>query len=299
MTGKEEIRLAIRGLYDIQALRIQIGNRLTNHFLRKMGVEPGEKKTKEAERIMEKLKADYKRIADGLVKDRKLDVLLKETGLISTETEYALMALYETLVLEEKNCEKVLKKKLESIPIYTEFLKQVCGVGPLMAGVLVSELDPYKAKYVSSFWKYAGLDVVETEDGQKVGRSRKKECLEKVQYVDKNGEVKERLSLTYNPFLKAKLLGVLATAFLRSEKRGKGITYAYFYRNYKRRLENHPKYKDASKGHRDRMAKRYMIKMFLKDLYVEWRQLEGLPVHPPYSEAKLGIVHGNCLQGRA
>jgi hypothetical protein len=41
------------------------------------------------------------------------------------------------------------------------------------------------------------------------------------------------------------------------------------------------------------MALRYMIKIFLIDLYNNWRRLEGLPVAPPYSEAKLGMVpHG-------
>jgi hypothetical protein len=34
-----------------------------------------------------------------------------------------------------------------------------------------------------------------------------------------------------------------------------------------------------------------MIKRFLADLYVAWRTLEGLPVAPPYSEAKQGHVH--------
>jgi hypothetical protein len=34
-----------------------------------------------------------------------------------------------------------------------------------------------------------------------------------------------------------------------------------------------------------------MIKQFLKDLYVHWRTLEGLPVRQPYAEEYLGKVH--------
>jgi hypothetical protein len=34
-----------------------------------------------------------------------------------------------------------------------------------------------------------------------------------------------------------------------------------------------------------------MIKMFLGDLWCEWRELEGLPTKPTYAEAKLGLVH--------
>lgn len=50
-------------------------------------------------------------------------------------------------------------------------------------------------------------------------------------------------------------------------------------------------WKDESDGHRDRYAKRAMIKLFLQDLYVAWRTLEGLPVRAPYQEEYLGHVH--------
>lgn len=51
------------------------------------------------------------------------------------------------------------------------------------------------------------------------------------------------------------------------------------------------KWKDAKPAHIDRAAKRYMIKQFLKDLYVAWRTMEGLEVRPPYQEEKLGHKH--------
>jgi hypothetical protein len=50
-------------------------------------------------------------------------------------------------------------------------------------------------------------------------------------------------------------------------------------------------HKEKSKGHRHNMAIRYMIKIFLIDLYKNWRALEGLPVAPSYAEAKLGKIH--------
>jgi hypothetical protein len=166
-------------------------------------------------------------------------------------------------------------------------LKDVRGCGPLMAAVIISEIDPHKAKYVSSFWKYAGLDVA--EDGN--GRSRKKEHLVEVEYVNKDGELSKRQSITFNPFLKTKLVGVLGTSFIRS-----GGKYAEIYYDYKNRLENHPVHKDKTKLHKHNMAIRYMIKMFLKDLYIAWRKLEGLPVLPDYAEGKLGIIHSSNVQ---
>jgi hypothetical protein len=61
--------------------------------------------------------------------------------------------------------------------------------------------------------------------------------------------------------------------------------------NYKNRLANEEGWKDESDGHRDHAAKRYMVKMFLKDLYVAWRTMEGLPVRVPYQEEYLNHVH--------
>lgn len=50
-------------------------------------------------------------------------------------------------------------------------------------------------------------------------------------------------------------------------------------------------WKDVTPGHRDKAAKRYMIKMFIKDLYVIWRTIEGLPVREPYQVEYLGHTH--------
>ncbi len=45
---------------------------------------------------------------------------------------------------------------------------------------------------------------------------------------------------------------------------------------------------ETSDMHRDRAAKRYMMKMFLADFWVAWRKIEGLPVTEPYAVAVLG-----------
>lgn len=284
---RRDIRAAVRGLYDLQQLRIQVGNRLVNHFLVKMGIEPSQRKTQQVNELLKELEKEYKRITDGLIDNKKFLDLISDKGLISFETEYALCEQYFTLLQQEKEQQKLLKKRLEQIPIYTEFLKHIKGVGVLMAGVIISEIDISKATYVSSLWKYSGLDVVNG-----IGRSKRKECLEEVEYIDKNGQKKKKLSITYNPFLKTKLVGVLADVFIKSKSE-----YRKYYDDYKNRLENHPKHKDKTKLHKHNMAKRYMIKMFLRDLYNAWRPLEGLEVYPPYEVAKLGIIHKHQTPG--
>ena len=97
------------------------------------------------------------------------------------------------------------------------------------------------------------------------------------------------MGISFNPFLKTKLSGVLGASFLKS----KNELYATSYYEYKERLENHVDHKNKTKGHRHNMAIRYMIKRFLADLHVVWRTQEGLSVSVPYSEAKLGMKHAS------
>jgi len=279
------LRTAVRSAYDLQQVRIQMGLRLVGNFKAKLGQEAGikEKELSDKDRkLIEDLRKSYRRITDGVTK-----VNLKNfegDELISTFTEYNLIKNYTVLDDQESQQFKLLEYELKNFPIYNEFLKGVKGCGTAMSGVILSEIDIHKAKYASSIWKYAGVDVA--QDGK--GRSNKKEHLIKVKYLDKKGKEQERNSITYNPFLKTKLLGVLGASFRMTAKEEK---YAKAYYNYKNRMENHKVYKDTTKLHRHNMANRYSVKIFLIDLYENWRALENLVVHKPYAEAKLGIKH--------
>jgi len=180
----------------------------------------------------------------------------KADGMITTYTELVLVDQYENLLKNEEKHFFHLGKLLVGIPLYDQFLSTVTGVGVKMAAVLISEIDISKAEYSSSLWKYCGLDVVtigkyidgsgkehvlpawaidayfENNDGATpmmadnkypvtmttVGRSKKDFCLVKREYTNKEGEKAIRDSITHNPFLKTKLIGVLGPAFLKSGK---------------------------------------------------------------------------------
>jgi hypothetical protein len=283
-TQKQELRTLVRGAYDIQKLRIQMGNRIAANFKAKLGLEPSTKEEdgldKEAQKILKKLRDSYSRITDGMTNFPR-ESAFKDDGLISTYTELCLVAEYCELLKTEEGHFRRLDKIVKKFPIWGAFLEGVKGVGPAMGGVIISEFDIAKARYASSLWRYAGLDVA--QDGR--GRSRRAEHLVTVKYTNKEGKEDERQSITFNPFLKTKLF-VLAGSFLK--QRG---PYAAIYNDYKHRLESHPVHSEKRPGHRHNMAMRYMLKMFLADLYVAWRKLEGLEVAPSYQEAKLGHAH--------
>ena len=107
----------------------------------------------------------------------------------------------------------------------------------------------------------------------------------------------------FNQGLRTALAGVLANGFIK----GQNYYALKFYYPYKTRLaqetsivtcrvgknEKQIAWKDVSDGHRDSAAKRYMIKEFLKDLYANWRMLEGLEVRAPYQQEYLGHTPSN------
>jgi|TARA_R110002051_G_scaffold322297_1_gene412429 hypothetical protein len=284
------LKTIVRGAYDIQKNRIQTGNRLVGNFKAKLGLAPSEKEDKldkAGQIVLKNLRQSHKLLTDGVASFPRQSTF-KGDEVISDYTELCLVDNYFELEEQEKSHFRRLSNILKDYPIYTEFLDGVMGVGPAMAGVIISEIDITKAEYPSSLHKYAGVDVA--GDGQ--GRSRRAEHLEDSEYTDKEGKLQTKKGITFNPFLKTKLVGVLGSSFIKQSP--DKCEYRKIYDDYKHRIENMDAHKEKSKGHRHNMAVRYMIKMFLIDLYNAWRKLEGLPVAPTYTEAKLGKVHGKA-----
>lgn len=282
-TDKQAIlRNLINGFYDIQHTRIQTGNRLTTQFKRKMGIQPSQKESKSAvASFLKELKQEHKRLCDSMLSSKKVRENFQGAGIISDYSEFVLVNSYFEQIKQEDIHLKEIEAVCETFSVYTSFLKNVKGVGPTMAGVILSYIDIRKAKYASSIIKYCGLDVINGE-----ARGRKAEHLIDVTYQDTKGKEKTKKSLSYNPFVRSKLRGVLASVFLKCKS-----PYRTVYDNYKNRLQNHPVHKEKTVIHRHNMALRYMIKMFLIDLYREWKEAEGLEAYPPYHEAKLGLKH--------
>ena len=134
--------------------------------------------------------------------------------------------------------------------------------------------------------------------------------------------------INWDPWAQAKLLGVLGSGLLKAgasglKKLSEGTStadpekykYAKLYYDERDRLlqcpcslspaEHKKRLLDATpaklkkelkpngctNGHMHRKATRKMVKYFVLDLHKAWRQLEGLPVRPPYAEQYLGKTH--------
>ena len=208
---------------------------------------------------------------------------------------------------QENFIQKKLKKVLKRFNIYNEWLVDVKGIGEIASGWIIGEYDIHKATTVSKLWQFTGLNP---------GMVRGIKRIKKEKYKESNGEIigemfddvfvrtnkmvrgdklTEGFVAPFNKNLRRAMVGVMADGFIKQQN-----SYALeYYYPYKMRLEQEEnaivgedkKWCEVSKGRRDRAAKRYMVKMFLKDLYVIWRQLEGLPVRAPYMEEYLGKKH--------
>lgn len=282
----------VRSLYDIQKIRIETGNRIVAEIKSRMGQLPGKKEEtiedEEAVNYLKEARTEYKRITDAFVLNRAADYFKVEYGqytIIADPVMLLFVKLYMKHLEDEGSMEKVVKKIVERHPMWKAFLLGVKGCGPLMSAVILSEFDIHKAERISQFWAYAGLDVFNGE-----GRSRRKDHLVDVEYTDKEGKAAMKKGITFNPFLKTKLIGVLGTSFVRQVKPEPSY-YRSIYDNYKHRIENMDAHKEKTKGHRNNMAVRYVVKMFLQDLWLKWREVEGLPITQPYHEAVLGHTH--------
>lgn len=269
---KQHLRALVRTMYDYQEMRIITSNRL-------------------------RLKKDGTLMDEEFMDDAEF-----------SESDYTTIKyVFDNSKEVEKKLLKDITEIVEKHPLYSNFLINVRGCGILISAVIFCEFDIFKADTVSKMWQYAGLNPTMVK-GKKIIKITKKTDHSQLikEYENKKGE-KCGIVLTndlirgdkltsgyispFNTWLRTKLCGVLATNMIRNQK-GDGKSYAIdFYYPYKQRLENEERWKETTPAHRNNAAKRYMIKMFIQDLYKNWREIEGLPTRVPYQEEYLNHKH--------
>ena len=282
---KGQIRSLVGGVYDIQKLRIATGNRIVASMRPDLVKSLSDAEGVEEVHVLKDILAEYRNITDYFVNtcnskgsiEKAINSVTPTPDYVKTKVEYALVQSYERLVDAEAGLNRAVTVYVKQHPMWGLFFEGVKGCGPMMAAVCIAYLDPYQARHCSSFWKYCGLDVVTNDKGEQVGRQKYHTVM--VEYTDKATR-----SITYNPFVKTKLLGVLAGSFLKA---GADTKYAKIYYDYKNRITQRDA--DISPIVAHRRASRYAVKMFLRDLWVAWRTYEGLEVSEPYEVAKLGM----------
>lgn len=330
------LKAAVKGVYDLQKLRVSMGNRLVAQFKVKMGYVPGTKEEdtldEVATEVLDTVKENYKKLTDGVKRILPSKAKFKAYGVIHHYAELVMVHQYMEMEKQEESLFRKVEDLLEDHPLWTTFLSGIRGCGPALGAVIISSIDITKAEYPSSLWKFCGFDVVRVgRKGKKAylaSNDREADTIKKVMdhgttvFIESRNTIEKTVismddldwrwegrrkrtdhmvnralevdgvimktwkSLPYNPWLKSRLW-LLGNSFLRC-----GNThYRAIYEGRKNRSQNHPDWMNESAQHIHDDALRFMIKRFLVDLYKAWRPLEGLPVAPEYSEAKLGLKH--------
>lgn len=260
---------------------------------------------------------------EEMLKLRRLVDVLYDTQEVRMRTANRLRLMpkdvKETSVDPMLKVEADLTKQIEGflarVPIYTDFLYHVRGVGPRISGCIISQtaikfdqvekekLKNYsetqqrlsqkteKGLYlvpvprgigafdtVSKYWKWWGLGVTNGE-GDKRRRGQ---------------------TLNYNPKMKT-LAWKIGKQFVMQGERYKmhyklekmkltavrlplGVCHKYEECMKKLTKRKTP----ACKGHVDAMARRKAVKLFVSHVWERWRILEDLPVRVPYAHEYLG-----------
>lgn len=328
---KIRLRALLDNFYDVQKLRIQMGNRIVAAFfgyseMSKNRTSELVKAEKSGEEKFKSLEVDSKKIdilileynyiidfanrnrddfniikdqklTDATVKyisnmrDKNIDNIIKradaakQLNKIKNACDMRMVEAYVNLKNNEAEIGKMLEREVKKHPMWDYFFADVRGCGFTMAAICLAYFDVHTARHASSCWKYAGLDVCVNDDGVAEGRSRKHRSSQT--YIDKEGNTQYTVGLGYNPFVKTKLVGVLGDSFIKAHG-GHEDSYGQIYRDCKHRYDNSEKHADKTKLHKHRMAVRYMVKQFIRDMWYAWRDLEGYELEEYYEVAVLG-----------
>jgi len=325
-----QLKLLVKTRFDIQDMRKITFNRILMMFRHLMDI-PSTATKEQQDRIADKLKAkilgEFAEIANLVGKnglslyDQKPGMQLKmlnkwfvdnadrEVPLINDESEFYSIEVLARMIGEEARIEKRIAALLKHFPFYTECLEKVYGLGPMGGAMILSNLDIDRARTPGSFIRRLGITV--EKDGK--GTSRRKEHNVPTEYIDKDGNLAYKWGLGYDPQLRSWFLENMMGGFIRCDKR-KGVNpWVVQYRNkktqYSLRKDLMIKDKKTSelvidKSHVDKMSRRWMLKIFLIDIWLFWAAFEGKEIKKPYYQAKInpsnhaGINNWNLMLSR-
>lgn len=176
-----------------------------------------------------------------------------------------------------------MKKSLKKIPIYTEFLENVYGCGPIVAAYLIANIDIHKSLKPSSLRKYCGMAVTNGQlDRPTLG-----------------------VKLEYNAGLRMRLFQMFSSMWRVGVGNDQTSKYLTIWQDYKHRRLNSSRvingkievrgHMISAAGHAHSYGWHKAADVFVMDLYMIWRALEGLPVWCPYEIDKLGYWHASDM----
>jgi len=212
----------------------------------------------------------------------------QERSLVESNEPHAVITWFaEQSELLEKQVSRALDAYSAAHPV-GEWMREIDGIGPIIAAGLLAHIDITKAPTVGHIWRFAGLDPT-----TKWGKGEKR---------PHNAALKTLCWKIGESFVKVKgketdFYGKIYAA--RRELEGARNDACAFAEQAKAIVVARPTHAQAKTykegklpdGHLHMRAKRYAVKLFLSHLWEKWRKVEGLPVPLPYPMAHQGHAH--------
>lgn len=226
---------------------------------------------------------------------------------VPIDVRASMQAVKDALKLEASRLESAMTRALRGIPIYDKFLRHVFGCGPVVAAYLVADINIQRAEKISNLRRYCGLAVID-------GRLERREGGPK---YDPKGNL-TGASGTFNAEIRTRLFQMFSAMWKNAAKSGKTSKYMDVWNGYRHRVEHSERVFDrgvdkdggwtgkikagtgrvvSARGFAHSTGWHKAADVFVEDLYIVWRALEGLPVWPSYYTAKLtpGYEHGGAV----
>ena len=231
--------------------------------------------------------------------------ILKTVAKLPEETVKITTLALESYKQTEDDLAKSMAKELKAIPVYTEYLSKIKGIGPVYSACLIAWIDGARlycsecnarinlAKGVceSCEKKIKKFEDVRME-GQSIARFETVSKLLRYAGLSAiDGKVQRRrigASIDFNMKLKT-LMFKIGTGLMMSKNPEYRKLYDQFHEEYAKRGDYSAANPSGNKNkkHLQFRSMKKMERIFLSNLWVKWRQLEGLPVSEPYAFAVL------------
>ena len=204
-----------------------------------------------------------------------------------------MQATAQSLRDEARSFEKAMLVQLKKSPIYIEFLSKVKGVGVVTSAYLVAMVRIDRAVKVSALIRYCGFGTCTVVGSKQFGKSERRDGAPK--YAP-DGTLTDGTG-TFNDELKASLVVCFKMMRQSCAKTREEHRYLKRWDDAKRTaltMPNERLGRVMRPGEADDKGRRKATDLFLWDLYVMWRTIEGLPVWPDKYSSMRGFMHGGA-----
>jgi hypothetical protein len=224
----------------------------------------------------------YNRAMEGKKRDLSASTFVPNP-VISDPVDLVLARNYIMMTQAEDRAKRDLRAEIERHPIGEWLLAQI-GVGEMTAGLIMSSFNVWTEDKPSSWIKYAGLDVVPVTNamgeplidlqGKMIGEGRTKQERHLVdrEYVSASGVTEIRKGTSFKPLVKTKLVGVLATNWVKMHNTSRSPFY------------------DVYVNAKARMLQRLLLKYRERTITVLRTMMERIPASRDAAEPVLNSV---------